>query len=119
MVILESTKTKLNNEIKLIGNEIVEKGNCTIIIGVVHGDEPQGEFLINNFIKKNNIPKNLLFVPSLNPDGLELETITNDNEVDINRNFPTENWKFCQPIPGDLPSISVKFSGAIVEGYCY
>ena len=122
MVILESTKTKLNNEIKLIGNETVEKGNCTIIIGVVHGDEPQGEFLINNFIKKNNIPKNLLFVPSLNPDGLELETRTNANEVDINRNFPTENWVLGERnryFGGESPNseIETQFIINVIEKY--
>lgn len=48
-----------------------------------------------------------------------LSTCKNGNRLGEISNFPTENWKFCQPIPGDLPSISVKFSGAIVEGYCY
>lgn len=122
MVILESTTTKLNNKIKLIGNETVEKGNCTIIIGVVHGDEPQGEFLINNFIEKNNIPKNLLFVPSLNPDGLELETRTNANEVDINRNFPTENWVLGERnryFGGESPNseIETQFIINVIEKY--
>ncbi len=32
----------------------------------------------------------LLFIPCLNPDGLELNTRQNANKVDINRNFPTK-----------------------------
>ena len=35
---------------------------------------------------------NLLFIPCLNPDGLENNTRTNANGVDLNRNFPTKNW---------------------------
>lgn len=48
-----------------------------------------------------------------------LSTCKNGNRLQEISNFPTENWKFCQPIPGDLPSISVKFSPAIAEGYCH
>lgn len=48
-----------------------------------------------------------------------LSTCKNGNRLGEISNFPTENWKFCQPIPGDPPSISVKFSGAIVEGCRY
>ena len=92
MTILEKIQTNLNNEISLIGNKNTENGNCILIIGVVHGDEPQGEFLINNYLKTHNIPTNILFIPSLNPDGQQLQTRTNANDVDINRNFPTENW---------------------------
>ena len=33
-----------------------------------------------------------LFIPCLNPDGLQLGQRTNANGVDINRNFPTKNW---------------------------
>ncbi len=33
-----------------------------------------------------------LFIPCLNPDGLQLNTRCNANGVDINRNFPTKNW---------------------------
>jgi len=99
--ILEQTHTKLGNKIKLLG----ENGkNNILIIGVFHGDEPQGELLIEKYIKKHNSyeikssqnmqeqRKNLLFIPCLNPDGLSSNTRTNANGVDLNRNFPTKNW---------------------------
>lgn len=35
---------------------------------------------------------NLLFIPCLNPDGMQLGQRTNANGVDLNRNFPTKNW---------------------------
>lgn len=37
-------------------------------------------------------PNNLLFIPCLNPDGMQLGQRTNANGVDLNRNFPTKNW---------------------------
>lgn len=122
MTILESILTKLNNEIQLIGSSQIEKGNCVLIIGVVHGDEPQGEFLINNFLKNNPLPQNILFIPSLNPDGQKQETRTNANEVDINRNFPTQNWELTERnryFGGETPAseIETKFAINIVEKY--
>ena len=36
--------------------------------------------------------RNLLFIPCLNPDGMQLGKRTNSNGVDLNRNFPTKNW---------------------------
>lgn len=90
-MILDSVKTALNNEIQLIGSD--SGWGKTLIAGVVHGDEPQGKFLIDNYLKTcNNIPDKFLFIPCLNPDGLKLNTRTNSSGVDINRNFPTKNW---------------------------
>lgn len=92
-MILESVKTALNNEIQLIGTSAQAQG-AALIVGVVHGDEPQGEFLINEYLKTHSdFSKNLLFIPCLNPDGMKLNTRTNSNGVDINRNFPTKNWE--------------------------
>lgn len=36
--------------------------------------------------------RGILFIPCLNPDGLQNSTRTNANGVDLNRNFPTANW---------------------------
>jgi protein MpaA len=87
--ILAETKTKSDNSIKLIqtGKKLI---NCGLIIGVVHGDEPQGKFIIEEYLK--TAKSDLLFIPCLNPDGMDLKRRTNLNGVDLNRNFPTENW---------------------------
>ena len=91
-MILESASTILNNEIQLIGDD--KDYGKTLVIGVVHGDEPQGEFLINHYLENcGKVPENILFIPALNPDGLKLNTRVNSNGVDINRNFPTKNWE--------------------------
>ncbi len=121
-MILERATTKLNNEIQLIGSNNIKKGDCVLIVGVVHGDEPQGEFLIRDFLNKNTPAGNLLFIPALNPDGLVLETRTNANEVDLNRNFPTENWELGEHnryFGGETPAseIETRFVINVVEKY--
>lgn len=97
MEVLNSIKTKLNNTVELIGD--ASKNNI-LIIGVVHGDEPQGKILIDEYLKSisdskktsKNTTNHILFIPCLNPDGMQLNTRTNSNGVDLNRNFPTKNW---------------------------
>lgn len=88
MQVLKSVTTKSGNTIELITSG---SGNPKVlVIGVFHGDEPQGDFLIREYLK-NNV-SNLLFIPCLNPDGMLNNTRTNANGVDLNRNFPTKNW---------------------------
>lgn len=101
MEVLNSVKTKLNNTVELIGEE---GENNILIIGVFHGDEPQGKYLIEEYLNKlaklnvlnkhfsKNKKNNLLFIPCLNPDGMANNTRTNANGTDLNRNFPTKNW---------------------------
>ena len=43
-----------------------------------------------------HLKENVLFIPTLNPDGKQLKTRTNSNKVDLNRNFPTKNWELTQ-----------------------
>ena len=71
-------------KINTLGNH---KNPTVLIIGCFHGDEPQGEILINNYIAKN-AKTNMLFIPRLN----KCNTRVNSNGVDLNRNFPTTNW---------------------------
>ena len=61
-----------------------------LIIGVFHGDEPQGECFINSYLNKHaeNGKNSIYFIPCLNPSKKR----KNINGVDINRNFPTKNW---------------------------
>lgn len=98
MQILKKVYSKNNNEIVLIEQSESAFDKTVLIIGVVHGDEPQGKFLIDNYLANfKNYPispkKNrLLFIPCLNPDGLLNNTRQNANGVDLNRNFPTKNW---------------------------
>ena len=89
----EQTRTKMGNTIELVSlSDRVEQG-CPLVIGVFHGDEPQGKCLINKYIEyKLTSLSSLLFIPCLNPDGMQMGTRTNANGVDLNRNYPTKNW---------------------------
>ena len=69
-----------------------------VFFGAFHGDEPESadvceKFL--NYLRENPDlleGKTAVIVPVVNPDGLNKETRLNANTVDLNRNFPTENW---------------------------
>ena len=91
--LLKQVQTKKGNYISLFG--LSEDLGQTLVIGVVHGDEPQGKFLIEKYLDET-IKKEVLFLPCLNPDGFDLKTRTNFNGVDINRNFPTQNWELTE-----------------------
>jgi protein MpaA len=100
LIVLEKTKTKLNNTIQLLTNSTIFQpfNNLTVlIIGVFHGDEPQGKYLIERYLSQKIYPQkegnnNLIFIPCLNPDGMQNNTRINANTVDLNRNFPAKNW---------------------------
>ncbi|MBO6257469.1 DUF2817 domain-containing protein [bacterium] len=142
MNILQTATTKLGNKIELIGEA---SENNILVIGVFHGDEPQGKYLIERYLEQfspspfplvseelgrganqyslahldsaeHKLPvdvcarggegrgaNNLLLIPCLNPDGMQNNTRTNANGVDLNRNFPTKNWGEDTSAAGDNP----------------
>lgn len=117
MKILEKTKSAQGREIILKGGESAKN---ILVIGVFHGDEPQGKYLIENYLKKHD--SNLLFIPCLNPDGLALEIRANSNGVDLNRNFPTENWELTEKnefFGGQKPAseVETQFVISVIEKY--
>ena len=57
--ILEEIKTEQNNNVVLLG--LNNTKNQTLVIGVVHGDEPQGEDLINKYLTEH-LKENVLFI---------------------------------------------------------
>lgn len=138
--LLKKTYTKNNNPVELFVTENnPEKSKTILIIGVFHGDEPEGEVLINRLMAELAIaashpadtPRNnscvennkVLFIPCLCPDGKELNTRTNANGVDLNRNFPTKNRKLPKKkdsyYPGKFPASEpeTKFLIEILEEY--
>ncbi|OGI02045.1 MAG: hypothetical protein A2Y25_04095 [Candidatus Melainabacteria bacterium GWF2_37_15] len=113
--------TSKSNNIQLYkaGNSGFKVTSTALIIGVFHGDEPAGEYLVNSLI--NDIRKNpdllassvVLLVPCLNPDGKAQNTRENANGVDLNRDFPTKN----QPNIDKEPELETKFVMEIMNEY--
>ena len=98
-----------------------KKNPSVLIIGCFHGDEPQGKFLIEEYLKENPDTR-ILFIPCLNQYGFEHKTRTNSNGVDLNRNFPTANWELTQRnefFGGDSPASEqeTKFVIETIEKY--
>lgn len=94
--LIKSTKTIQNNIIKLYRSEICE-GKNILVIGTTHGEEPQGYEILKLYLQNDiKLKNNFFIIPCLNPDGYEKRTRTNANGVDLNRNFPTNNWKLSE-----------------------
>ena len=66
-----------------------------LTFALIHGDElPSGSVARSWMERLTNIDprNNWRIVPILSPDGLKARTRTNANGVDVNRNFPTNDW---------------------------
>lgn len=119
---LDKIQTKNQNEVRLYTVEPLSYEKTLLIIGVMHGDEWQGEPLIEKMMKYSPKKNRLLFIPCLNPDGKELKTRQNANQVDLNRNFPTKNWILSEKndyYGGQSPASEeeTKFVIKIIETY--
>lgn len=111
--LLEKVKTKKNNEVRLFSVEPSFYEKTLLIIGVMHGDEWQGEPVINRLMSLEQTKNRVLFIPCLNPDGKQKNTRQNADKVDINRNFPTKNWirtKKNKYWGGEFPSSEIETS---------
>ena len=83
---------------KIIKFNETKYDKTVLILGVFHGDEQDGEFLIQKYIDSNpKITKNrIIFIPVVNKTGKAQNTRVNKNGVDLNRNFPTSNWELSK-----------------------
>ena len=69
-------------------------GRCRLlVIAGIHGEEPETTLLLSRVLRAFEKPfESVAFVLCANPDGMTLGTRGNANGVDLNRNFPTDNW---------------------------
>lgn len=74
--------------------------NTVLYTGGMHGSEPSGQQTMQawvNYLQAygNVIPANrkVVVVPNTNPDGIAAGSRNNAHNVNIDRNFPTANWK--------------------------
>ncbi len=68
-----------------------------LFVGGVHGDEPEGVRLAEEFLlwlktHSNEQDHPWILIPCLNLDGFQNNQRTNSRGVDLNRNFPSRDW---------------------------
>lgn len=80
--------------------------SSVIFVGATHGDEKSSAYILQSWIdyletNPGTIPshRSITIIPILNPDGYAANTRTNANNVDLNRNFPSNNWKQSVVMP--------------------
>ncbi len=73
-------------------------GPVTMYVGGIHGSEPSSTNLMRAWMTEleanptRYAGKRIVIVPAINPDGLATGSRTNSRGVNLNRNFPTDNW---------------------------
>ncbi len=97
------TQIGTSREGRAIEAHSLGEGPVVLVLGGMHGDEPHGAYCAAMLLDEadeiaDRAPdRRVVIVRAVNPDGLEAETRGNAARVDLNRNFPTENWS---PRPG-------------------
>jgi protein MpaA len=84
-------------------------GTKIVFIGGLHGNEKSSVLTLNSWIDElernyQNIPtdKSVIVIPNASPDSYVLSSRLNANGVDLNRNFPSNNWQSGVHIPGGV-----------------
>ncbi len=85
-----------SQKIPIIAYQFGVQGPEVLVLGGVHGNEPEGvmlaHFLVDKYSQRFSHRLRLTIIPSFNIDGVLLGKRQNANSVDLNRNLPTNDW---------------------------
>ncbi|MCB9025896.1 MAG: DUF2817 domain-containing protein [Bdellovibrionaceae bacterium] len=93
-----------------------------ILIGGLHGDEPEGVYLGQSTLHwlnsvDNKTLKDFILIPCINPDAYSKNQRVNARGVDLNRNFPSKNWssEYTQEryFPGNSPGSEIEIQALL------
>lgn len=83
--------------------------NRILFVGGMHGNERSSYQTLIAYVDElerryNETPsdKSIVIIPDINPDGYAHQTRTNANGVDLNRNFPSNDWTTGIYMPGGV-----------------
>jgi len=70
-------------------------GRCLLLVfAAIHGEEPETTYALSRALRQLAAPpEQCAVVLAANPDGLIRGTRGNARGVDLNRNFPSRNWR--------------------------
>lgn len=93
---LESGRSVENMEIKAFKTDVKADKYLYLLAGT-HGDEVEGVYVLQklyDWLKEEHALRDLpiVVIPVLNPDGYRNSSRVNSHAVDLNRNYPSENW---------------------------
>jgi protein MpaA len=116
-------KTSLESPVSLSAQtELSELKNPILLIGGVHGDEPEGVHLAEQTLKwlcaQDQIQLvDWVVIPCLNVDGFLKQQRVNGSGVDLNRNYPSNDWspEFAKDryFPGTAPATEPEVQGIV------
>lgn len=94
---LDPGKSVEGNDIPVFISE-VKASKFLYLIGGTHGDEVEGVYVLSELYKWLSTDHSLkdlpiIVVPILNVDGYRTSSRVNAHQVDLNRNYPSKDWK--------------------------
>ena len=65
-----------------------------LLFAGIHGEEPETTYALSRALRQlSALPEHCAVVLAANPDGITRGTRGNANGVDLNRNFPSKDWR--------------------------
>ena len=99
-----------------------------VLLGQIHGNEPVGRW-VADYTRRRLAPlpgTGLWIIPTMNPDGSATGSRTNARGVDLNRNWPSSDWRlrprgytYSGPSPGSEPEVQamIRFVESVEPDY--